>query len=87
MNEQQFTQLLGGIDPALIARAEAPVPTAIDTHTANLRVAHHNYGIFVERFFAFFEYEVRNNRLCVARYALKVLRNTLAEREFAIRRG
>lgn len=26
MNEQQFTQLLGGIDPALIARAEAPVP-------------------------------------------------------------
>ena len=26
MNEQQFTQLLGGIDPELIARAEAPVP-------------------------------------------------------------
>ena len=26
MNEQQFTQLLGGIDPNLIARAEAPVP-------------------------------------------------------------
>lgn len=26
MNEQRFTQLLGGIDPALIARAEAPVP-------------------------------------------------------------
>ena len=27
MNEQQFTQLLGGIDPDLIARAEAPVST------------------------------------------------------------
>ena len=26
MNEQKFTELLGGIDPALIARAEAPVP-------------------------------------------------------------